>query len=59
MLVTVGNIGIGVCFGISGCENIACESWWANGDIQWIIQNVVLKRSLLKLYNQIPHNSII
>lgn len=38
MLVMVGNTGIGgVCFGIFACENTACESWWANGDIQWII----------------------
>lgn len=49
MLMTVGSIGIGVCFGISGCENIACESWWANGDIQWVIQNVCIVKVIVKI----------
>lgn len=46
MLVMVGNIEIGVMFwgqdSTFGCENIACESQWANEDKQWIIQNITL-----------------
>lgn len=46
MLVMVGDIEIGVCFGDRMVHLVLkillVSSWWANGNTQWIIQNVSL-----------------